>query len=588
MVGVFFKILNLLNKKQKISYLLLLLSILISSVLDLFGIASIFPFIFLISNLDVIETNKIINFFYILLINLEIIQTKESFIILSGVLTLFFLILSIFFRSLSYTLTVRFSLNFEKTMNLNLLKTYLYKPYVYFLDKNSTNIYKKIITQTRDIVDRTVYPSVSLITNLFMITLILLFLMYLNPHIFFNTFFILIIFFLSSFYFFRKKFRSKGQDEINYNEKNLNTLFNIFSSIKNTKVNQLEESLFRYYSEGLKESIKSRRFIKTISGLPRQLLELFGFMIIIIAILINISNKVEIIELIPILTVYALSGYRLLPSIQHVYFALTNIEYSNLAFKEMFYDLKHFKYEKNFIKKNKKSILPFSENIKLKNVSFKYPKSKNLVLNNINLNIKAYSKIGIVGSSGSGKTTLLDIIMGLMDPTKGKIFVDNCLLIKKNISSWQSNIGYVTQNIKLFNESIEDNIINLEKENYNKKHIEEVSKVSLIHDFIVKQLPHKYKTNIGDDGSNLSGGQKQRVGIARALYSKPKLLILDEATNSLDPETEVKILKSLFRYANKKITIIIVSHNLQTLKYCDKIYSISKSKLKKLKNENET
>ena len=97
----------------------------------------------------------------------------------------------------------------------------------------------------------------------------------------------------------------------------------------------------------------------------------------------------------------------------------------------MFYDLKHFKYEKNFIKKNKKSILPFSENIKLKNVSFKYPKSKNLVLNNINLNIKAYSKIGIVGSSGSGKTTLLDIIMGLMDPTKGKIFVDNCLLIKK-------------------------------------------------------------------------------------------------------------------------------------------------------------
>ena len=110
----------------------------------------------------------------------------------------------------------------------------------------------------------------------------------------------------------------------------------------------------------------------------------------------------------------------------------------------------------------------------------------------------------------------------------------------------------------------------------------------MIHDFIVKQLPHKYKTNIGDDGSNLSGGQKQRVGIARALYSKPKLLILDEATNSLDPETEVKILKSLFRYANKKITIIIVSHNLQTLKYCDKIYSISKSKLKKLKNENET
>lgn len=384
--------------------------------------------------------------------------------------------------------------------------------------------------------------------------------------------------FLSS----KKKIKSEGQDEIGNNLKNLNTLFNIFSSIKNTKVNQLEERLFRYYSEGLNKYIKNQRFLKIISTLPRQFLELFGFMVIIIIILINVSNKVQIIDLISIFSVYALSGYRLLPSIQHVYFALTNIEYSNVAFEEIYSDLKYFKFENNFIKKNR-FVIPFSKNIKLKNVTLKYPKSNNLVLNNINLNIKAYSKIGIVGPSGSGKTTLLDIVMGLIEPTKGKIFVDNCLLEKTNILSWYSNIGYVTQNIKLFNESIEDNIINLDKENYNKKHIEEVSKVSLIHDFIVKQLPHKYKTNIGDDGSSLSGGQKQRIGIARAIYGKPKLLILDEATNSLDPKTEVKILKSLFRYANKKITIIIVSHNLNRLKYCDAIYSISEGKLKKLK-----
>lgn len=205
MVNTFSKIINLLSKKEKKSYLLLLFSILISSVLDLLGIASIFPFIFLISNSDIIETNKIINFFYILFINLEIIQNKESFIILSGILTIFFLILSIFFRSLSYALTIRFSLNFEKNLSLNLVKNYLSKPYVYFLDKNSTNIYKKIITQTRDIVDRTVYPAVILITHLMIIALILLFLIYLNPQVFINIFFILIIFFFLCFYLQKKK-----------------------------------------------------------------------------------------------------------------------------------------------------------------------------------------------------------------------------------------------------------------------------------------------------------------------------------------------------------------------------------------------
>jgi ATP-binding cassette, subfamily B, bacterial PglK len=582
MISVIFKILNLLDTREKFSYLLILCLILISSIIDLFGIASIFPFIFLLSNPNVIESNQVINFIYISLINLEIVQTTKDFLFLSGILTLFLLVISIIFRTLSQTLVIRFCLNFEKTMNLTLIKNYLSKPYVYFLDKNSTDIYKKIITQTRDIIDKTIYPSVNLISHFVIMMIIFLFLINFNPYIFFNIIVVFFIFFLFSFYLFKKKFRTKGQSNINLNLKNMNTLFNIFSSIKNTKVNQLEKNLFQYYSTGFKNYIQNQIFIQTISGLPRQFLELTGFIIIIIVILINLNNEVTLSEYIPIVTVYGLSGYRLLPSVQHLYFALTNIEFSSFAFEELLTDLKDFKNENNF-KEEKKSILPFSKNLYLENISFKYLKSKNFILNDISLNIKSYSRIGFFGPSGSGKTTLLDIIMGLIDPMKGKILIDSNLLTKKNLSSWQSNIGYVTQNIKLFNESIEDNIINLEKKKYNINLVEEVSKVSLIHDFIVKKLPNKYKTIIGDDGSSLSGGQKQRVGIAKALYRKPKLLILDEATNSLDLQTEDMLLKSLCKYIEKKMTLIIVSHSLNTLKYCDKIYSLDMGNIRTIK-----
>jgi ATP-binding cassette, subfamily B, bacterial PglK len=583
MYRIFFKIFSLLNKRERFSYYLFFYLILISSIIDLFGIASIFPFIFLVSNPNIIESNQLINFFYISLINLEVIQIKKDFLILSGVLALFLLIISITFRTLSQILVTRFCLNFEKTINLNLVRSYLSKPYIYFLDKNSTDIYKKIITQTRDIIDKTIYPSLNLISHSTIIIIILLFLIYFNPYIFSSIFTFIFIFFFISFYLFKKKLRTRGQSNINLNLKNMNTLFNIFSSIKNTKVNQLERNLFQYYSTGLKNYIKNQIFVQTIASLPRQFLELIGFVIIIITILINLKNENSILEYIPIVTVYSLAGYRLLPSLQQVYFAITNIEFSHFGFEELLTDLKNLKHQNNFKEQKKKFILPFSKNIYLKNISFKYANSKNLILNNINLNIKSYSRIGILGPSGSGKTTLLDIMMGLIDPLKGKILVDSTLLTEKKLSSWQSNIGYVTQDIKLFNESIEDNIINLDRENYNTKLVEEVSKVSLIHDFIVTKLSNKYQTIIGDDGSSLSGGQKQRVGIAKALYRQPKLLILDEATNSLDQQTEDMLLKSLCNYTDKKITLILVSHSLKTLKYCDKIYSLDKGNIKLIK-----
>jgi len=203
----------------------------------------------------------------------------------------------------------------------------------------------------------------------------------------------------------------------------------------------------------------------------------------------------------------------------------------------------------------------FNKKIILKNLYFKYPNTKKNIFDGFNLEIKKGSKCALVGSSGSGKTTLLDIIIGIHQIEKGKLIVDDNLIHLNNINSWQENISYVPQDVFLFDESIEKNItLDLESKNLNKERLLYAAKLADIHDFVTNLL-NGYATHIGENGALLSGGQKQRLGIARALYKKKPVLILDESTNALDLTAEKKILQNLFNLA-EDITIIHVTHRV--------------------------
>ena len=192
----------------------------------------------------------------------------------------------------------------------------------------------------------------------------------------------------------------------------------------------------------------------------------------------------------------------------------------------------------------------------------------------MNLEILKNTTVGLVGTTGSGKTTLVDIILGLFSQKSGNILVDNVKIDKKNISSWQKNVGYVPQSIYLIDDTIERNIafaIPDDKINCNK--IRVAAKMASL-DIFVDSLPNKYQTYIGERGVRLSGGQRQRIGIARALYSDPEVLILDEATSSLDGITELAIMDAIHKLAHKK-TIIMIAHRLSTVKECDNIFIIN-------------
>ena len=221
-----------------------------------------------------------------------------------------------------------------------------------------------------------------------------------------------------------------------------------------------------------------------------------------------------------------------------------------------------------------------TQSINMNSIYFHYSNINNMFIKNINLSIPAYSKVGIVGPSGSGKTTIVDIILGLLDPYKGTLRVDDNIINENNKSSWQKNIGYVPQQIYLLDKSVAENIaFGSEIHDINYDAVEFAAKTANIHDFIIKELPNGYSTIIGERGARLSGGERQRLAIARALYHSPQVLILDEATSALDNITEDKIL-SLIDQLAKKITIIMVAHRLNTIKSCDIIFLIDKGELK--------
>ena len=310
--------------------------------------------------------------------------------------------------------------------------------------------------------------------------------------------------------------------------------------------------------------------------MPRFALEAIAFGGVILVILSLIFKTGSFNSAIPVISLYVFAGYRLMPALQQIYSALTQITFIGPSVDNLYKDIKNLAFYETI---KKQDDLLFEKKISLKNISFEYPNAQKTSLKNINLIIPAKTKVGFIGTTGSGKTTTIDIILGLLEAQKGTLEVDNQIITNSNRRAWQRSIGYVPQHIYLADQSIEANIaFGLSPDKIDKLAVEKASKIANLHGFIIDKLPNKYQTIVGERGVRLSGGQRQRIGIARALYHDPKVLILDEATSSLDSQTEKAIMDAL-NNLNKEVTIILIAHRLNTIKECDLIYKLDNGKI---------
>ena len=544
------------------------------SILEIIGIASIFPFMQLLIDPEVIKNNIILVTFKKLLNEYFGIVEVKDFQFLFGLTVFLILITSILVRALTYYIQIRFSYLFEYSIGKKLMRIYLSQSYEWFLEKNTSSLKKNILSEVNKVIVQGIMPLTTVLAQgSLVISVVIVCTFFITDASFIlNTFLVLftIYFFI---YFVSNFFLNKlGNDNLIANNLRFKILGEVFNSIKEVKVSNSENIYIENFDRPSKIYATSQSSNQLISNLPRYILEITIFGGIILFLIIAIKSSNELLDIVPTLSVYAFAGYRLIPSLQQVYYSLSQIKYAESAIDLLNNDLKLIK---NINLKSKKDFqMNFTKSIKLNNVTYKYPNSNKTILKNINICIPAFSKVGIIGKTGSGKSTIVDIILGLISPSEGNIKIDENILKKKNIVSWQKNIGYVPQQINLIDDTIAANIFfGFDKNNIDYSRLRRCLKMSDLEDFVMRELPDNYNTIIGEKGVKLSGGQRQRLGIARALYNNPKVIIFDEATNALDSETETKIINLLYNLG-KSITIIMISHRLITLKNCDKLFLI--------------
>ena len=582
----FIKIWKVLEAKHKRQIVFLIIISLAASLTDLIGIVSILPFLSVLINPELIETNRIILF-----IKSELDLNNKDLTIFFGLVTLFSLFINQTMKVLSQYYKDYVFENYFKETSFKVFNYYLSQSYSNYLVSSSANMFQKILVGMHNIIVGYIGPVFAIFQNLFTTLIIIFFLLLYEPAVT-----LIISFFLAAFYLLLfKKIKNKigdlGKIVPSFFSSSSKVITDAFGSFKEIKINNNKNFFLSNYLDKLKLYTGANIKINLYSYIPSALIEVFLFGLILV-VAVFIAGKFEsLYHLIPLLGLLAMALKRIMPSMFQIYTNMIQIKYNSAYFDQLFGDYYNASITYSSMGAKKKIIeRSLEKKINFHNVSYQFQNAKSKSLSKINTQIRKGEFIGVAGESGSGKTTFIDLLLGLLKPNSGKIMYDNNnLAINRNQILNIKGIGYAPQRGYLLDSSIGANVA-FGKFNYKK--VKRACEIAEISSFIEKNLKKSYNTIIGENGVRLSGGQIQRIIIARAIYNHPELIIMDEATNSLDSNTEKKIFNNIKKNF-KSSTRILITHRLNTLKYCDKIILISNKKIeaegsfKELKKNNK-
>jgi len=456
-------------------------------------------------------------------------------------------------------------------LSINIYRRTLYQKYAVHVQRNSSVVINGVINKTGAVVGGIITPTMTLISSTMFITAIIFTLFSIDiavasvASIGFGGLYWIVI------RLTRKRLQENSQCIAQKSTLMIKSLQEGLGGIRDVLVDGSQEfycQLYRGADLPTRRAVANNVFIKSS---PRFVMESLG-MVLISGLAYSMSMRENGLDtLIPVLGALALGAQKLLPALQQAYSAYSSIKGSSVMFNDVLelldQPLPHY------AQQSPSKPISFNQDIRLKNIDFHYNDQVPYILKKIDLTIAKGDRIGFIGKTGSGKSTLVDIIMGLLLPTKGEIYIDNQQITDKNRRSWQAHIAHVSQNIYLADASIEENIaFAVLPENIDHQRVRQAAKQAQISE-LIEQWPNKYQTFVGERGIRLSGGQRQRIGIARALYKRTDVLIFDEATSALDNETEQAVMEAIDGL-DKELTILIIAHRLNTLKGCDKIVEI--------------
>ena len=577
MIETFKGIWQILDNKKKSQFFVLFFLMFIGSILEIMSIGMILPVLtFLSQDLSNIGSKYFSTSFEPLLAFSKKDLIKYSIIIFCSI----FLLRSFFILFLAW-IQNNYIYGWKVNLSDEVFKKYMNLPYIFHLKNNSAELNRNVIIEVDKCVG--IFNNVLfLILEILVLVGIVSLLLFVSWQITLSIFLLLAtLSFLFSFSVKNKikevshqRFVSEGH-RLQYLKQGLN-------GIKDIKIYGKVSEFIKQFSKANKDNQKAYQTYLILQKIPRFLTESSVVLFICITIFVLFNQNMQFTSIIPIIGIFVLAAIRLIPASNKIISFYNAIKYDKPSLNSIskIFQLKNNTLETN-ANYNFNEQISFKNKIELRNICYTYSNKTNFSLNNINLEIGFGDYIAFVGNSGSGKTTLADVLLGLLEPNSGEIVVDG-KNIKLNLSSWQKNIGYVPQQINLTDDTLRNNIaygINTNK--IDDKIIDEVIKKSQLSDLINK-LPKGINTFVGEFGKNLSGGERQRIGIARALYRNPKLLFLDESTNSLDEKTEEQIF-SIMESFKKEKTIIFITHKESLTKNANKVFKFLEGSVKKIK-----
>ncbi len=562
----------LCTKDQIVMLILLLIGSLITVMFEFISLGSIPIFTTILVN----QNNEnplfdIIDFGF-----LEQFAQQDLVIYGSVILGSIFLFKNIFLAGLIY-----FEGKLIKSIRIHLteklFKRYLYKDYKFHLKTNPSILLRNVSTEVSQ--TSTVMLSYLKLVREVLVLIAIFSLLLMSNFSITVSIFLFMTFFVSLFFIFTKKIIEKNSKLIQaIRATQIQHITQSFNAIKEIKMLNKENFVNKTTVKNMFKFENPFLINFFLSSLPRPFLEVLVILSLIFITIFFIDSSQSIISLIPMLSLFIVSAVRLIPSFNSISTSLAGIKSYRPSYKLVYSNLID---EQNITKSDyingASDDLKFKNKIIIKNVSFSYENKKVFTLNNINIEILKGTNLGIIGKSGSGKSTLVSLLIGLLEPDKGEISLDN-INIRNNLRKWQSLIGYVPQDIYLLDDTIKKNIaIGEEEENIDQERLKIAVNFSQLTKY-VDSLPKKLDTFVGNRGVRISGGQKQRIGIARALYFKRDILVLDEATNSLDSDNERIIIDNIINQYQSK-TLICIAHNKKVFEKFDNIINLEDGKI---------
>lgn len=566
------KLRYIFNRNDKIKLVVLLFMIIVGSFLELSGVAAFMPFIEIVMTPEAIFTNKWLSMVYYALN----FASSEHFLAFLAILISVVYIFKNVYLTLLQNCILKFSYRTRKNLAVRLLKTYMAEPYTFHLNKNVAELQRSLQVDTNQFM-LLVNNSLQMMAEITVCIVLGLYLFH-TSHSITGIVIVLLVICVGFFLYISKKvsFRLGMQNQM-YNGKLFQWVNQALGGIKEVKVLRREEYFVSSYEENYEKLIYGARVNELLSAMPRYIVEAVCITGLLSAIIVKMfwgfqGNEVS--DFIPQLAVCAVGAFRLLPSVGKMNAYANSILYCKPSLDLIYDDLKQVEGcdESAFNRKKAEGKWNFEKEIRLDNITYRYPDAEEPVLKNVNIVIPKEKTVAFIGSSGAGKTTLADIILGLLMPEQGKVLIDG-KNIYDDLDRWYRHLGYIPQVIYLSDDTIRNNVaFGIFENEIDEKAVWNALEKAQLSEF-VKGLEKGLDTMVGERGVRLSGGQRQRIGIARALYHDPDILVLDEATSALDNETEQAVMESIESLKNSK-TMIIIAHRLTTIKNADIIYEI--------------